>query len=332
MAVLPIKKSMGIYSGALKNLSFMVREEKQRKQVVGIILLVIALLQLIDLPGAIMTHSVIAIGSVVLGLMLCGIAMIFQRLGKPMIVGMLLILAIDLGCGLTLLMSSTGLDISDLPVFDVLIVSELIAVCLLPAVSVFPVALTNIVFTLADLAFQPCTPSMRMLLGSEMGYSAIVLPISLQIIVAVVSYVWVRTALTAIARADRAEEIVEMRKREARQRRQLDLGIEHLLQVLVRAAHGERNVHISLNQDNILWRVGNALNPLLTRLRRYGQAEMENRYLREEIARMAEALHEAKVAAQQVVRTTPPPHVTARTTAVSHSAVNAGSWDDDYQK
>ena len=88
-------------------------------------------------------HTAMDIGTVVLGLALCAVATLFNQFGKVTIVTVLLITVIDLGCGLMLLTSPMGLDVSDLPVFDVLLVSELIAVSLLPAFSVFPVALAT---------------------------------------------------------------------------------------------------------------------------------------------------------------------------------------------
>jgi hypothetical protein len=315
MALLPTKDAPRSPSGITTNLGIAVREEARRKQVVSAILLVIVFLQLVDFPGAIMMHSFMAIGTVLLGLVLCGVAMLFNQFGRVGVVSILLILVVDLGCGLMLLTSPMGLDASDLPVFDVLIVSELIAVSLLPAVSVFPVALSNILFILAVLALMPRTPALNMMLASDMAYNTIIQPVSLQIVVAVVAYIWVRSALRAIARADRAEEIAQLQRneaellrRETERTRQLDMGSEHLLQVLVRAANGDRLARANLPPDNLLWRVGNGLNVLLTRLRRAGQAEYEMQQLREVNAQLTQRAYETKVAAQQPqqpVRTSP---------------------------
>jgi hypothetical protein len=281
------------------------REQDRRKQIVSVVLLVIILFQLIDLPGAIMSHDTIALGIALLGLALCGLAMAFNHFGRVTVVSILLILVVDLGCGLMLLTSPMGLDVGDLPVFDVLLVSELIAVSLLPAVSVFPVAFTNVLFILLIIAFQPHTPAFNMMLTSNMGYSAVAQPVSLQIVVALITYFWVRSALRAVARADRAEELAQLQQREAEllsreaeRTRQLDLGSQHLLYVLVRAANGEHNVRANLQIDNILWRVGSALNILLVRLRRAMQAEEENRRLREENARLTKLVFEVRTAPQ----------------------------------
>ncbi len=305
MAVLPLAdlatRKIKAYStsGPLApetNLSqnLLIRERARRRQVAGLVLLVITAFQLVDLPGAIMLHSMAAIGAVALGLVLCAVAMLFNRFGKVAIVSVLLVIVVDLGCGLMLLMSPLGLDVSSLPIFDVLIVSELIAVSLLPPSSVFVVALSNIIFILADITFQPATVDLKMVLHSNMGYSAVVQPISLQIVVAIVSYIWVRSALNAIARADQAEEIADLERREADRKRELDQGIEYLSHVLAQASNGDRDVRVNLSQDSMLWRVGNSFNMLLARLRRSDIVETENQRLQAEVNRLNEALRIAR--------------------------------------
>ena len=197
-----------------------------------------------------------------------------------------------------LLTSPMGLDVANLPVFDVLIVSELIAVSLLPAVSVFPIALINILFIIAVILFQPHTPALSMLLASGMALDVIAQPIALQIIVALVTYLWVRSAQRAIARADRAEEIAELQRREAERSHQLETGIQQLLQTQVRAANGDLTARTNLSQDNLLWKVGVSLNMLLTRLQKSGReasrAEYENQQLRREVARLTEYVSEVR--------------------------------------
>src|SRR6266849_3454350 len=291
-----------------------IREHTRRQRIVSVVLVAIVLFQLVDLPGAIISHSAMAVGTVFLGLALCAAAAVFNRYGKATIVSILLIVVVDLGCGLMLLTSPMGLDVGDLPVFDVLLVSELIAVSLLPAISVFYVGFANNLFIILIIAFQPHTPALRLMLESTMGYGAVVQPISLQIVVAVISYFWVRSALRSAARADRAEEIAQLRQREAdlqkkdvERTHQLDLGSQHLLEVLVRAANGDSSVRANLPAENELWRVGGAVNLLLLRLRRSSQGEAEMRRLREENARLTQRFYEPGTLAQRANRKASPP-------------------------
>lgn len=274
------------------------RESARRKHLVRIILLVIAGFQFVNLPGALVDRDPLAFGTIVLGLFICGVAMLFHRGGRATVSSILLIVVVDLGCGLMLLTSPMGLDVANLPVFDVLIVSELIAVSLLPAISVFPIAFIDILFIIAVILFQPHTPELNMLLASGMALDVIAQPIALQIIVALVTYLWVRSAQRAIARADRAEEIAELKQREAERTHQLETGIQQLLQTQVRAANGDLMARAHLSQDNMLWQVGVSLNMLLTRLQKSGReasrAEYENQQLRKEVARLISSVREVR--------------------------------------
>ena len=294
----------------MKHTSIAQREQARRKQIVSAVLLVIVIFQFAELPGALIMHTAMDVGTVVLGLALCAVATLFNQFGKVTIVTVLLIAVIDLGCGLMLLTSPMGLDVSDLPVFDVLLVSELIAVSLLPAFSVFPVALGNMLFTIAVLLLAPRTMELNMVLTSNMAYNTILQPLGLQIIVAVVSYIWVRSALRALVRADRAEEISRLQRREAELlmreaafNQSFTQGSEHLLQVLVRAANGDQGVRSTLNQDHPLWRIGNALNMLLTRVSRMANADQEIQRLHMTIAQLTERVFDRERGQRQ----TPPP-------------------------
>lgn len=298
MAILQWGNRINVLPEVSASAPLAVRESARRKHLVSTILLVIAGFQLVNLPGALVDRDPLAFGTIILGLFICSVAMLFNRGGRATVSSILLIVVVDLGCGLMLLTSPMGLDVANLPVFDVLIVSELIAVSLLPAISVFPIALINILFIIAVILFQTRTPELNMLLHSGMALDIIAQPIALQIIVAVVTYLWVRSALRAIARADRAEEIAGLRQREAERTHQLETGIQQLLQTQVRAANGDLTVRANLSQDNLLWKVGVSLNMLLTRLHKSGReasrAEYENQQLRREVARLTEYVREVR--------------------------------------
>jgi hypothetical protein len=246
---------------------------------------------MVEASGALVNHNLIAFGIALLGATICGVALFFNQRGRVMVGSILLIIVVDLGCGLMLLTSPNGLGIENLPIFDALIISELIAVSLISARSVFPVALGNILFTIGDLILQPHTSAMQKLLAEGLGYTVLIPPISLQIIVAIVTYLWVRSAQHAIARADRAEEIAELRQREAERTQQLEAGIQQLLKIQVRIANGDLTARVNLRQENVLWQVGISLNLLLTRLQKAERTTRELQQMRSEVTRLTEALH-----------------------------------------
>jgi hypothetical protein len=317
MTDLPTQQALSPLAKGELSPTFIASERLRRKEIVNGVLLVIVVFQLVQLPGAMLMETQMALATVLLGLALCAVAFVFNQFGKLTVVGILLILVVDLGCGLMLLTSSLGLGmgmgmgmskglgVADLPVLDLLIISELIAVSLLPPASVFLVGLSNIVFIVTVFAFVPRSPELNMFMASSMAYNAVMQPLILQVVVGVVAYLWVRSARTALARADRAEEIAQLQGREAELLRheaershQLEQGSEHLLQVLVRAANGEVGVRASLPQENVLWRVGNAVNLLLSRLHRVNLAESENKRLRRANVRLTQQVYERDVSYQ----------------------------------
>jgi hypothetical protein len=317
MKDLPTQQALSPFSQGELSPAFIANERLRRKQIVNGVLLVIVIFQLVQLPGAMLMQTPMALATVLLGLALCAVAVVFNQFGKLTAVGILLILVVDLGCGLMLLTSAMGmgmgLGVADLPVLDLLIISELIAVSLLPPASVFLVGASNILFILAVFAFVPRSPELNMLLASPMAYNAVIQPLILQVVVGVVAYLWVHSARIALARADRAEEIAQLQSREAELLRheaershQLEQGSEHLLQVLVRAANGEVEVRAHLTQDNVLWRVGNAVNLLLSRLHRVNLAESENKRLRQANVRLTQQAYERNVTPQYSPATSHP--------------------------
>src|SRR5436305_11819468 len=66
----------------MRHTSIALREQARRKQIVSAVLLVIVIFQFAELPGALMMHTAIDIGTVVLGLALCAVAALFNQFGK----------------------------------------------------------------------------------------------------------------------------------------------------------------------------------------------------------------------------------------------------------
>src|SRR5205823_1369889 len=99
-------------------------------------------------------------------------------------------------------------------------------------------------FIFVSFAFLPHTVALNHALTSA-AYDATLRPVVLQVIVAVVTFLWVRSATQAIARADRAEEVAKLqhvlaeRDREAaEQKEQLEMGVQQILDTHVRVANG----------------------------------------------------------------------------------------------
>ncbi|MEO7000161.1 MAG: hypothetical protein ABI068_00020, partial [Ktedonobacterales bacterium] len=109
-------------------------------------------------------------------------------------------------------------------------------------------------------------------------------------IVAVVAYLWVRSSLDALRRADRAEELAELERREIERNRELEQGVRDLLSVHVQLANGNFNARVPQIANMMLWQIGSSLNNLIGRLSRLAQAEFQLRRTVEETHRLGEAL------------------------------------------
>ena len=117
---------------------------------------------------------------------------------------------------------------------------------------------------------------------------------TIQIVVALVTYLWVRNTMRALERANKAELIAKLEHTIALQRKDLDEGIQQILYTLVQAANGNLNVRAPLAQQNVLWQVGVGLNTLLARLQRVNQNERELTRMKMEIRRLIAQVQEAK--------------------------------------
>jgi len=159
------------------------------------------------------------------------------------------------------------------------------------------------------LNFTHVTPELAHLLKTDAS-RIFSYPIILQVIVAIVTYLWVSSANKAIQRADRAEEIaalerreIELQQREIEQKQQLDTGIQQILQTHVQVANGNFTARAPLGRENILWQIAYSLNNLLARLQSYGQMAGHYQQLQEENYRLYGALQNTSAAQHELQRT-----------------------------
>ena len=101
------------------------------------------------------------------------------------------------------------------------------------------------------------------------------LPFAVQLTIALISFLWVRSLERTLRERDRAQEIARLQhdlaiqsERLVRQKEQLERSIDLINQVQVRVASGDLNARVPLSQENVLWRVAGTLNNLIARLQR----------------------------------------------------------------
>jgi hypothetical protein len=167
--------------------------------------------------------------------------------------------------------------LTNVQLFDTLAISLLFAASLLPAWGVFLTAAGNLLVTAGVLYTFPHEDAVTSHITNVISRGA-----SVEISIAIIAYLLVRTMRQAIARADRAEEIGKLQKAllkqehaVAEQKRALDASIQQIIETQRRVANGDLDARVPLTQENVLWEVAGSLNNLLNRMRRGNQAEQQ---------------------------------------------------------
>jgi hypothetical protein len=272
--------------------NFITREQYRRGHVASLIILgtlcaIVLLLPIVIIYAPVPFNLPWVFASAGIGILCCLLAIPANRLGRVQLAGILLIVAVDVIVAGVILSERNGLDPIFLSMFDLLVVTELIAASILNPSSVFGVALINVLLIVLDLNFQPHSMMwMQMVMSQTLGYSLLARPVALYFVVAAVAFLWVRSALKALQRADRAELIAELERREVEQKKQLEQEIEQILQVHVRVANGDLNARAPTYQDHALWQIGLALNNLLARFKNAARAEYSLQHITQDIAQL----------------------------------------------
>lgn len=286
--------------------SFKERELFRRGRTGSQILLALYALLLISIPAGITGRNTSLI-TIIIGSMLALIlATALNRMGMVNAAGLMVVATAIAYPTLNIMTTPGGLDMLILPLFGLLILPLVCSVSFLPEWWVFPVVLTNCLFTLYALLYAPQTGELTAVL--QIDFAGIITPILLvQLVVAVVAYLWVHGTVQAIKRADRAEEIARLEydlalqaESAAQEKQRLEASIRKIVDVHTRVANGDYSARVPLTEDNVLWQISGALNNLLTRVQRSRQemAELEHvrillHQVREENRRLTRKLGES---------------------------------------
>src|SRR6266700_4413269 len=280
--------------------SFAQREAARRGRLTSVVLLFLMAMLIILLPVGLSSPSRVAILAIVGGLLISSIALLFNRLNRPNIAGLLITSYVFASIVTVILNSPGGLSTSTLGLFYTLVFVEVLAVSLLPANCVLLAALVNLAFIVFDLPLQQKMPEFAHVMATD-SFTIITRLVVLHLFVVLVLWLWVRNATQAIKRADQAEELAkrerqiqELQHAELQQKEELERGIELILQTHIQVSNGNFQARAPLSQDSLLWRIAHALNNLIGRIQSYNQAETELKYAREIIGRLTDELQDAK--------------------------------------
>jgi hypothetical protein len=241
-------------------------------------------------------QTLVAFSLFVLGLV---ISAVLNRRGLMGATGTLLVALIILVIMGPTVTSPLGLTMGQLPNYDALVIVVLVAATLLPRWTIFLVAGLNSAMVVADYLLRPHHPNVKqdaLLYSSEtlQTISLLVRPIALELMIAVVAYLWIRGTDEAIRRADRAEEVARLEQREADRARELEEGVQQLLAVHVHLSNGDFRIRAPQLRSAALAQIGLSLNNLISRLGRFAQVEAMLQRARLEAAQLVDALQRAQ--------------------------------------
>ena len=229
------------------------------------------------------------------------ITAILNRVGRMRAAAYLLPSALMLLIALSVV-AAPGLNPIGLPIFDLFVIPIILVSFIGNRQAAWFYALIAIAFIAADYTLQPHTFVQAAGVNhfDELAYEQAVYGwwgminrhVALCFFAALFGWLGARSVDDAIRRADRAEEVADLERRELENKRQIEVAAQHLLEVHTRVANGDFNSRAALDRGNVLWSVGQSLNNLLQRLQRQGHAEYQLRRTEEEAQRLATALDE----------------------------------------
>ncbi len=253
------------------------------------LLIATLLLSLIALDDV---QALIALSGIAFGLAL---AIAANRAGLVTMAGILVICFMAGGIWAYMLASPLGLTMGQLPNYDLLAVTVIVAASVLPRVSAFIVAAINCAAIIADYLLRPHNANVvadAALYSSatQQTISLLVRPIVLNLLLAVVAYLWVRGTDNAIRRADRAEEIAAYQGREIQRTAALEEGVRYLHQTLASWAEGDFRQRVPPMPLPVLEQVRHDLNLFISLFTPSEQTGIELRRLQSEAHRLQMAL------------------------------------------
>jgi hypothetical protein len=241
-----------------------------------------------------------AVGAIALVLV---IAAILNRTGRTRIAAylvpgvMMLIMAANI-------LQSGGIELIDLPIYDLFAIPIILVAFIGIRNAPWVFAAVAIAFVVGSFLLEPHLsfqlPGNKTFDGLQYElnifgvWGMINRHVILLFFAALFGWMGARSVDNAIIRADRAEELARLEHEYADQKRQLEVGIQQILETHVKIANGDYRVRAPLERENVLWQIGYSLNTLVARLQRSGDAEHQLQRAEEEMQRLMQAIQRAK--------------------------------------
>ncbi len=233
------------------------------------------ILVLIFAIGCFITHDLVTALAATMALVAIVIGTSLNRMGKTVTAGILILVAEEMGVIACILLTDREVNAHLVAQIFFFLAPELIAAEMITPWVTFPVTLGNCLITAGMIAFFPKTPEVMFSLHAYF-YVIYGAPIVMQMLVAVICFLWVSSTYKEMRRANSAEEVSKLtlamgsqQQVLQQQKQQLEANIQQIVSVHLQAANGNLQARVPLDQQNVLWPVAGSLNNLLARLQRW---------------------------------------------------------------
>ncbi|GHO83182.1 hypothetical protein [Dictyobacter formicarum] len=218
------------------------REKVRRSRLMAWIILAMLLCLLAFIPA---TFSDRASAITVVVTTICVvITVVLNRKGFVTVAGtFLVVLTIAAVMGVIVGSTDGKIHLVYLPAFDILVVSVILGASILPRIAAFIIASANVILIYADLLLQPWSPDLHQAIA-QYGMPVIAgRPVAIQIVAAIIAFLWTRGMDQAIRRADRAEELRILEQRFKESEAEHARIIEEFIRKMITAVEALANGH-----------------------------------------------------------------------------------------
>ena len=221
------------------------RENARRSMLASWIVLGLFITLVLFLPAALTdTASAFSVGFAFLGLFLI---VLLNRKGFVTTAGVLMVaLVIAATMGNVVGAPDHAIHLGDLPAYDFLVIAIVLGASVLPRSSAFVIAGVNIAIMYADLLFQEKSKDLLNAIG-PLGLPTIMgRPVVIQVITALIAFLWARGMDEAVRRADRAEELraieLHFAEAEAARTEQVEEFVREMIKAIRTLANGQEGL------------------------------------------------------------------------------------------
>jgi len=275
------------------NANFVKREGERRARILSCIALYILVDHIFALPVSVLVGPISLAGNIFVLLFLV-IALRLNRMGKTTLSAYTMIFIVEV-VTIGFILSFVPFQPIEIEYYNIYFIAILVAVSLFPASSIFLFALLHSVLIIGGILFLPATPALAQELRNLMTLIPIIsIPVASQWVTAGIAYLWTRSTMRAIERANRAEmvatlehTIAEERASTERGKQELEESIQQLVQTHIAATQGQVANQIPYPPAKILWPLVGAMNLLWARLQRTHHIEREHQQLQQAIVAYA---------------------------------------------